>query len=1085
MSCPYTPEESAAKQPVTSVKDDDIVPIPQPPTHWFTRNLPEVDPAFPVSSMWRLSGQFGDIYKLDLVSRTNVVVSSHELTDEIMDESRFEKEPSGGTRELRALLGDGLFTAYKHEENWHKAHRVLMPVFGPLAIKKMFPEMQDLVSQLVLKLDRQGPENEIIPTDDFTRLAFDVIGLCGFGYRFNSFYRNEIHSFAQQMSAALTEAGKRASRLSVENYLRVKSAEELQNNIQSMWKLCDELVAERKRNPQPDATDLLNTMLNVKDPQTGEKLSDENIRFNMVTFLVAGHETTSGTLSFLMYQLLKNPETYHKAQEEVDRVVGDSVLRPEHLPQLKYIEACIRETMRVQGPIGLLNTKPKEDTVIGGKYRISKDDVVICNIRGLHHDRRVWGDDADDFRPERLMDGRWEKLPPNSWKPFGNGSRACIGRAFAEQEMLMATAMLLQRFQLSMADPSYDLRMKSTLTVKPDGFKIKAIRRSGKSPYVGIPGSPQWTGDQSPNGRRRSHGSNGSGQAGAPLLILYGSNAGTCKYLAEDLETAAIDRGFDPTVKTMDEGTEQLSKDIPVAIITPSYEGKPADNARNFISWLEAGKPDSLNDVQFAVFGAGNSEWVSTFHRIPKLVDEVMPKLGAKKIVPSSFVDVKEDLTGPWEDWRDEMLSSIGGTSGGTTTTSDIEVTIDKSDTADLLADETVSTAIVTKNEIIADTEVGFAKRHLEVELSDDATYEPGDYLVVLPQNPIEVVRRATMRFGLNALDTVTIKGTSKKFLIGRGPSTVVDILGGRVELGTLASKRQIEAIAKTAEGSDQQKLQELASSEDAYKNEVIEKRISVLDILEDYPSAKLSFGAYLDMLRPLAPRQYSISSSPLATQPGKAVRATITYDVQSAPALSGNGRHFEGVATTYLASHTVGSRIQCYIRRSNASFHLPSDPKTPMIMVAAGTGLAPMRGFIQQRAKIAESNPGSLGPAILYFGCRDYEKDFLYADELREWEKLGAAQIRPAFSRRGPRDAKADYKYTHERMWEERDEIRDIFRSGAKIFVCGSAAKLAKSTNEICKRIWQESAAGRSEQDAQEWLDSIREVRYVSDVFD
>jgi cytochrome P450 / NADPH-cytochrome P450 reductase len=118
-------------------------------------------------------------------------------------------------------------------------------------------------------------------------MAFDMIGLCGFGYRFNSFYRDEIHPFAQQMAAALIEAGKRANRTSVENYLRVKSAEELQKNVDAMWALCDELVAERKRNPKPDARDILNTMLNVSDPVTGEKLSDESIRFNMVTLLVS------------------------------------------------------------------------------------------------------------------------------------------------------------------------------------------------------------------------------------------------------------------------------------------------------------------------------------------------------------------------------------------------------------------------------------------------------------------------------------------------------------------------------------------------------------------------------------------------------------------------------------------------------------------------------------------------------------------------------------------------------------------------------------------------------------------------------
>lgn len=118
-------------------------------------------------------------------------------------------------------------------------------------------------------------------------MAFDMIGICGFGYRFNSFYRDQIHPFAQQMSAALIEAGKRANRTAIENYVRVKSAEELMNNVHAMWELCDELVAERKRNPKPEARDILNTMLNVSDPLTGEKLSDESIRFNMVTLLVS------------------------------------------------------------------------------------------------------------------------------------------------------------------------------------------------------------------------------------------------------------------------------------------------------------------------------------------------------------------------------------------------------------------------------------------------------------------------------------------------------------------------------------------------------------------------------------------------------------------------------------------------------------------------------------------------------------------------------------------------------------------------------------------------------------------------------
>lgn len=318
--------------------------------------------------------------------------------------------------------------------------------------------MLDTISQMVLKWDRLGPENEIVASDDFTKLAFDTIAFCGFSFRFNSFYLENVHPFAQQMADYLIEAGKRANRTALETHLRIWSAEEQRRNRDAMWALCDEMVAERKQNPQPDVKDLLNAMLYSKDPETGEKMSDENIRFNMVTLLVAGHETSSGTLSFLFYHLLKNPEVYQKAQQEVDRVVGDDVLEMKHVPQLKYIEACIRETLRWQAPISQIQVAPKEDEVIGGKYFLKKGTPVRVNIFGLHHDARVWGPDHDKFKPERMLDGRFEALPNCAWKPFGNGRRACIGRPFSEQEMLLTTAMILQRFDVHMADPSYDLR---------------------------------------------------------------------------------------------------------------------------------------------------------------------------------------------------------------------------------------------------------------------------------------------------------------------------------------------------------------------------------------------------------------------------------------------------------------------------------------------------------------------------------------------------------------------------------------------------------------------------------------------------
>jgi cytochrome P450/NADPH-cytochrome P450 reductase len=156
-------------EPSTTVKP---VPIPQPPTYLFglLGNIPELDPSFPARSLWRLNALYGPIVRLQL--KTNVILlSSQEYVNEICDEDRFEKIPGTNLVEIRPLLGDGLFTAFPQEKAWGIAHRTLVPIFGPLGIRKMFDGMLDIASQMVLRWDRLGPENEIECSDDLTRLG--------------------------------------------------------------------------------------------------------------------------------------------------------------------------------------------------------------------------------------------------------------------------------------------------------------------------------------------------------------------------------------------------------------------------------------------------------------------------------------------------------------------------------------------------------------------------------------------------------------------------------------------------------------------------------------------------------------------------------------------------------------------------------------------------------------------------------------------------------------------------------------------------------------------------------------------------
>jgi len=273
--------------------------------------------------------------------------------------------------------------------------------------------------------------------------------------------------------------------------------------------------------------------------------------------------------------------------------------------------------------------------------------------------------------------------------------------------------------------------LKSTLTIKPEGFNIKVRRRPDKHWMVGIPGAPTSVPVSAP--QQPSGGFTESKGSNASLRIVYGSNSGTCKALAEDLQTTANNRaGYNATVESMDHSTEHIPTDgTPVIFITPSYEGMPADNAKKFVSWLEmsaASGKENLRGLKYAVFGAGNSEWARTFHRIPKLVDELGSKLGGSRICPPGFVDVKEDIVGPWEDWTAQLWPALSKATGTEQKLEEeqLKASIGKPEHVSKLAGEEISHGFVKKNEVLATDEIGPGKRHLEVELPEGTTYRTG-----------------------------------------------------------------------------------------------------------------------------------------------------------------------------------------------------------------------------------------------------------------------------------------------------------------------------------------------------------------------
>lgn len=1043
-------------------------------------NIPDLDPHAPVQSLIRLARQYGPIFRLELPGREMIVVSSQELVNELCDEKRFDKKVHAALQQVRDFAGDGLFTAETQEPDWGKAHRILMPVFGPAALRGMFAGMCDIAEQLLLKWERQGPEQRIDLVDNMTRLTLDTIALCAFDYRFNSFYEKEMHPFIGAMVRALAESGARTRRLPLQNRLMLITNRQYAEDIRLMHQIADELIADRKKHGDPAGkTDILSTMLNAVDPQTGERLSDENVGYQMVTFLIAGHETTSGLLSFTIHALLRHPEVMEKARAEVERILENRAPRFEDLPQLVYLDQILKESLRLWPTAPAFAVYPYEEkTTLAGTYPIHRDQTLMILTPMLHRDPKIWGKNAEEFDPEHFAFENAAQLPPNAWKPFGNGQRSCIGRPFALQEAMLLLAMILQRFELSLADPDYTLEIKETLTLKPHGLEILAKRRAvtiTAEPVSGVTATPQ------PAPQNAPQTSNG-----IPIQVLFGSNAGSSEAFAQRIATDARAQGYVPSLGPLDSAVGSLSKEGAVLIVTASYEGRPPDNAQKFAEWLDTLPADALKGVRYAVFGCGNKDWARTYQAIPKQVDQKLEAAGAQRLKERGEANARGDFFGDFDRWYEGFWQQIGSAFGqearatGPMPLLEVEF-IPRSRTTAQRKSEMQFGMIVENRELVNLSAKGArSKRHIEIALPEGMSYRSGDYLAVLPLNPAANVDRALHRFGLgyDAQVQIHLAAGGQTFFPTDQPVMVGELLASYVELGAPATRKQIDLLAAaTPCPPEKQALAALIAEDAAYESEVLEKHVSVLDLLERTPSCGLSFAAFLQMLSPLKPRQYSISSSPLWS----ADHCTLTLAVVDAPALSGQGRYY-GAASTYLAQTRPGTLIPVAVRPSQVAFHPPVSLETPLIMVCAGTGLAPFRGFLQDRAaRIAETEGQPVGPALLFFGCTHPEVDFLYQEELTGWERDGLVSVRPAFSQAPV----GDVKYVQDRLWQDRADVIALVRQGAVFFVCGDGRRMAPAVHETCIRIYQEAKSATAEE-AEQWIDQMERQhgRYVADVF-
>jgi len=1069
-----------------------LSPIPHPPTKPVVGNMLSLDSTAPVQNLARLAKQLGPIFWLDMMGSPIVIVSGHDLVEELSDEKRFDKAVRGPLRRVRAVAGDGLFTADTTEPNWSKAHNILLQPFGNRAMQSYHPSMVDIADQLVKKWERLNGDEEIDVVHDMTALTLDTIGLCGFDYRFNSFYRRDYHPFVESLVRSL-ETIMMIRGLPMENLWMQKRRRNLAGDVAFMNKMVDEIVAERRKNAAAteDKKDMLGAMMTGVDRSTGEQLDDVNIRYQINTFLIAGHETTSGLLSYALYALLKHPDVLKKAYEEVDRVLGpDLDARPtyQQVTQLSYITQILKEALRLWPPAPAYGISPLKDETIGGKYKLKKNTFITVLVLALHRDPSVWGPNPDAFDPENFSREAEAARPVNAWKPFGNGQRACIGRGFAMHEAALAIGMILQRFKLIDIN-RYQMVLKETLTIKPDGFKIKVRPRTDRDRgvYSGQAAAASAAGGAAAPRARVRPGHN------TPLLVLYGSNLGTAEELATRVADLAEVNGFATKLAPLDDFAGKLPEQGGVLIFCASYNGVPPDNATRFYNWLGGDLPgDALAKVRYAVFGCGNSDWAATYQSVPRFIDERLAAHGARGLAARGEGDARSDLDGQFESWFAAAAPAAMkelGVDTGLSRSADDEPLYSIEPVAPSAVNAVAALGGAAPMKVLVNTELqnktgahasDRSTRHIEVQVPAGISYRVGDHLSVVPRNDPALVDQVARRFGFLPADQVRLQvaeGRRAQLPVGDAVS-VGRLLTDFVELQQVATRKQIQIMSEhTRCPVTKPKLlayvRDDAAATERYRSDILGKRKSVFDLLEEHPACELPFHVYLEMLSLLAPRYYSISSSPSADP----ARCSVTAAVVEGPASSGRGV-YRGICSNYLAGRRAGETVHATVRETKAGFRLPDDAAVPIIMIGPGTGLAPFRGFLQARAAL-KAGGANLGPAMLFFGCRHPEQDFLYADELKTFAADGITELHTAFSRsEGPKT------YVQDLVTAQRDRVWSLIEQGAIIYVCGDGGKMEPDVKAALVAIYRDRS-GADADAAQRWIDDLgSKNRYVLDVW-
>ncbi|MET9499124.1 cytochrome P450 [Streptomyces sp. NPDC006552] len=1052
-------------------------PTPLPPS--VTDGVPLVDisatgpGAAPLQQVMGLMREHGPALVRRLHGRDALFVADLGLVTELADETRFGKHIGPALENVRAFAADGLFTAYDSEPNWARAHDILMPAFALGSMRAYHPVMYRVARRLVDAWDRAAHAGRPVDVPgDMTRMTLDTIGLAGFGYDFGSFAGSEPHPFVESMVRCLEWSMRRLARTPGGDHAAADAA--FRADADHLAQVVDDVITARVRGGDRHTDDLLGLMLSAEHPQGGT-LDAANIRNQVITFLIAGHETTSGAMSFALYYLAKNPAVLDLVRREVDGLWGGTA-DPEpdfdEVGRLTYTRQVLNEALRLWPTAAAFSREAREDTLLGGRIPLRAGQGVTVLAPMLHR-QPVWGDNPERFDPNRFTPEAEAARSPHAFKPFGTGERACIGRQFALHEATMLLAMLVHRYRLH-DHVDYRLTVKETLTMKPDGFTLRLTPRTPAdrcpAPLPGRAAAEERGPD--PSGLPLSV------RPGTRVLFLHGSNYGTCRDLAAQLADDAAALGCATDTAPLDSYAGALPTGHPVVVVAASYNGRPTDDARDFVAALDTAPDGSLDGAVYAVLGVGDRNWAATYQHVPTRIDDRLAALGAERLCARAAADASGDLNAAVRTFttglRAALLERYGdpdatGTQPAPAAAYEIRE-ITGGPLAGAAARHGLTELTVTEARDLTAAGHPRVKRFLRLTLPDGVTYRTGDHLSVLPAHEPALVERALRALGVDPDTVLDIRaGRPRRDAVAVDrPLTVRTLLTHHVELQHRPTAAQVAVLAAADPCPPEAAALAALPADDPR---------TFLELVEDHPALRstLTWAQLLDVLPPLRPRSYSVSSSP-AVLPG---HVDLMVSVLDAPAARGRGR-YRGTGSTHLAALRPGDTVLGRVQPCRDAFRIRPDAPEPVVLIAAGTGLAPFRGVLADRRARAAAG-AHLPPGLLYFGCDHPDRDLLHAGELRAADAAGAISLRPVFSA-APADG---HTFVQHRIAAEGAELWALLGRGARVYVCGDGARMAPGVRAAFRALYRAYVPGADETAAEQWLAGlVADGRYVEDVY-